>query len=82
MSMLQQFVVYGSLVVQIGLLMVVAVYIGFRAGWWLDELRGGGMLFTILGAVLGVAAGFTSVYRLVMNALNSMPMGNGDSGKE
>lgn len=52
---------YGSL----GLELVVAVLIGAGGGYWLDQKLGTLPLFLLIGFVLGSAAGFLNIFRLI-----------------
>lgn len=68
---------YLGLVVQLGLTLVVAVLLGFYAGQWLDARFDSGMLFTIIGLIMGIGAGFRSVYEITKSALSR---GSGKDG--
>jgi F0F1-type ATP synthase assembly protein I len=59
---------YLGLVTQVGLTMLVSIGVGFGIGWFLDHKLATGGLFLIIFILLGVGAGFWSVYRLIMKA--------------
>lgn len=47
-----------------GITLVVAVVLGFLAGQWLDARLHSGILFTLIGALLGIAAAASSTVRV------------------
>ena len=49
-----------------GLTLALATGLFLGAGWWLDGRLGTVPLFTVLGAVVGAAAGFYSLYHHVI----------------
>ena len=51
----------------IGIGMVLAVFGGLFAGNWLDNKVGTSPFFTFLFLVMGVVAGFRSLYNLIRN---------------
>lgn len=57
---------YLTLVTQIGLRVVSSMPIGLGAGYYLDKWLDSGGLLLAVGIIVGVAGGFLSVYRLVM----------------
>ena len=63
------FALFG-IVVQVGLLMATSIFLGYRAGVWLDQLLERTVLFSVVGALLGIGAGFYTVYRLLMGVVN------------
>jgi len=65
----RQAVVWFALIAQVGIIMIVSIYLGYRIGLWADQLFSRGMLFTIIGALIGIAVGFASVYRLLMGVI-------------
>ncbi len=79
MSLWRRSLIYVSLVMQLGITMVVAVYLGFRVGWWLDELLNVSMVFTLIGTLLGTGAGFLSIYRLIMRTMERAGSGDDDT---
>ena len=66
-----------SLLTQIGLVVAVSILIGLVGGRWLDRILGIRHLFTVLGILLGLGAGFFSVFRLVKSTLK-----DGENGKD
>jgi len=69
-----------SLVTQVGLTMVIAIGLGFAGGHFLDGWLGTGYLFLVIGILLGIAAGFWNVYRMLLGAIGppSPPSENGE----
>ncbi len=66
---LRQLLAYLALISQLGLTMVVCIYLGFRLGVGADGYFGTKMLFTAVGSLLGTATGFVAIYRLVLRAM-------------
>ncbi len=54
-----------ALLTQIGLMMVASVGIGFFLGYFVDNVTGNQIIFKVFGLVLGVIAGFFSIYQLI-----------------
>jgi len=50
---------------QIGWSLAAAMTLGCLGGWWLDKKLGTTPWLLILGAVLGMVAGFVELYRVV-----------------
>ncbi len=50
----------------VGLELVIPVALLTYGGYWLDERLGTLPLFLVLGVVLGMAVGFTTVFRRVL----------------
>lgn len=50
---------YGT----VGLDFAVAVVIGFLGGWWLDNKLGSKPWLSVVGLLLGVAAGFNLLFK-------------------
>lgn len=48
----------------VGIELVIAMLIGWYGGRWLDEKLGTEKTFALIGLVLGLAAGFRSLFRL------------------
>ena len=82
MTILRQAVAFSGLVIQLGLVIVVAIYLGFRLGGWLDALTGQRMIFSGLGAVLGIASGFAAAYRMIMSMIRQQESGVQDHGDQ
>lgn len=54
-----------SLITQVGLSVVVSALLGILLGRWIDGLLGTGLVATIIGTILGLAAGGVSAFRLI-----------------
>lgn len=54
---------------QAGVTLAVAVGVGLFAGQWLDGRLGSGLVFTLIGAFVGLAAALTSMVRIYRAAL-------------
>lgn len=52
----------------IGLTLVIATVIGLAAGYYLDQWLGTAPWLTLIGLVLGIAAGFVNLFRSVKRA--------------
>lgn len=80
MTILRHAAAFSGLIIQLGLVIVVAIYLGFRLGRWLDALTGQQMIFSGLGAVLGVVSGFAAAYRIIMSMVSGQESGVQDHG--
>ncbi len=69
MTIRREMLVWFSLVAQLGIIMSVSIYIGYRAGFWLDQVTGTRMWFPIGGTLVGVVSGFYSLYRLMAKVM-------------
>ncbi len=58
-----------AVVTQIGVIMVVCVFAGVWIGNWIDSKLGTTGIFLIVCILLGVAAGFMNVYRVLTKGL-------------
>ena len=58
------YVEYASLA-SVGTQVVVSTFMGFGAGYWLDKWLGTTPALTMVFTLLGVAAGFLNLYRVV-----------------
>jgi len=56
---------------QLGFVLAAGVAIGLFAGWYLDSLAHMSPFFTILGALVGMAAGLYSCARIARDFLES-----------
>lgn len=54
----------AGLASSIGIVLVVATFIGFFFGKWLDEKLGTGPWLMLLFTLMGIAAGFIEVFRI------------------
>jgi len=50
----------------LGIELVVSVLIAGGAGWWLDKRFGTSPWLTVIGVVIGAAAGLRSAYRVMV----------------
>ncbi len=55
----------------IGLVLAISVALGAVGGWWLDGYLGTAPWLTVLGLVLGTAAGFCELIREVNRSSDS-----------
>ncbi len=60
---------YIVLLTEIGLTIAASVLVGYYLGTRIDALVGTQLVFTMLGAALGVGSGFYSAYRLISKQL-------------
>jgi len=58
-----------SLLTQVGLTVVVSTGLGLLLGRWIDGLLGTGLIATLVGTALGVAAGGYSAFRLIQGTI-------------
>jgi ATP synthase protein I len=56
----------------IGLALVIATVIGLAGGYYLDRWLGTSPWLTLIGLVLGIAAGFVNLFRSVRRAEKSI----------
>lgn len=54
-----------AMVSQIGITMIVCVFVGVWVGGWLDEKAGTTGIFLIICTILGVISGFMNIYKLL-----------------
>jgi F0F1-type ATP synthase assembly protein I len=59
-----------SLLTEVGLMIVVSGAIGFGAGYLIDSFFGFELLFKLSGLIVGLAAGFYSVYKLILSTFD------------
>ena len=59
-----------SLLTEVGLMIVVSGAIGFGAGYLIDIFFNFELLFKLSGLIIGLAAGFYSVYKLLMSTFD------------
>jgi F0F1-type ATP synthase assembly protein I len=59
-----------SLLTEVGLMIVVSGAIGFGAGYLIDSFFGFELLFKLSGLIVGLAAGFYTVYKLLMSTFD------------
>jgi len=63
-----------SQAVMLGVNWAVGMAVFTFAGYWIDQKRGGGLIFTVAGILLGLAYGAYEVWKLV-RALNAHAQG-------
>lgn len=59
-----------SLLTEVGLMIVSAAGIGFGLGYLIDSFLGFELLFKLTGLIAGLAAGFYSVYKLLISTFD------------
>ncbi len=59
-----------SLLTEVGLMIVVSGAIGFGAGYLIDNFFNFELLFKLSGLIVGLAAGFYSVYKLILSTFD------------
>jgi len=59
-----------SLLTEVGLIIIVSAGIGFGAGYLVDSFFGFELLFKIPGLIVGLAAGFYTVYKLLISTFD------------
>ena len=72
-----------SLVTQVGLTMVIAIGVGFAAGFYVDRWLDTGHTFLIVGILFGIGAAFWNVYRVLLKGfVPPASAGEGDETKD
>ena len=72
-----------GLVTQIGLTVVVAIGLGFAAGFYVDRWLDTDHTFLIVGILFGIGAAFWNVYRLLLKGfIPPGSAGDDDSGDD
>lgn len=59
-----------SLVTEVGLIIIVSAGLGFSLGYLLDNLLAFELVFKMLGLLTGLAAGFYSVYKILISTFD------------
>lgn len=59
-----------SLLTEVGLLIAAAAAVGFGFGYLIDNFLGFELLFKLSGLIVGLAAGFYSVYKLLISTFD------------
>ena len=77
MPILREAAAHLSLLMQIGILIAACIFLGFFAGSWLDRRFATGMIFTTVGAIMGVGAGFWAAYQTIMKVSRDSKDANG-----
>lgn len=55
-----------GLITQIGMIMIIPIFVGLFGGKWLDDQLNTGNIFLLLGIILGVVIAFLNLYRYTM----------------
>lgn len=71
-----------GLVTQVGLTIAVCIVVSLLLGLWIDNTFGTKPWATLLFALLGIAAGSYSVYRMVSEAIRAAEEGEGDASSK
>jgi F0F1-type ATP synthase assembly protein I len=67
---------------QFGFTLAVSVVLGYLAGHWLDDRLNTGIIFTLIGVLLGLVAAVTSTVRLYRALLRkTIDSPRGDPGE-
>ncbi len=61
-----------SLITQIGIYLIVTIFMCFYFGVFLDNILKTNYVFTVISIIIGVLSGFIGVYKLVMKEVNRM----------
>ena len=64
---------------QFGITLAVSVVLGFFAGQWLDEHLNTGVIFTLIGVLLGLVASVSNTVRLYRALLRKLEAEEADS---
>ena len=56
---------------QFGVTLAVSVVLGYFAGHWLDDRLGTGIIFTLVGVLLGLVAAVLNTVRLYRTLMNN-----------
>lgn len=59
-----------SLLTEVGLIIVISAGIGFGTGYLIDNFLNFELLFKLSGLIVGLAAGFYSVYKLLISSFD------------
>jgi hypothetical protein len=59
--------------INVGTTFAVAVALFAGGGYWLDQRRGGGILWTLVGAGLGLAYGAYEIWMMIRKIENTPP---------
>ena len=59
-----------SLLTEVGLIIVISAGIGFGFGYLIDNLLSFNLFFKLSGLLIGLAAGFYSVYKLLISTFD------------
>lgn len=59
-----------SLLTEVGLIIIISAGIGFGFGYLVDSFLNFNLFFKLLGLFIGLAAGFYSVYKLLISTFD------------
>ena len=59
-----------SLLTEVGLIIVISAGIGFGMGYLIDNFLNFNLFFKLVGLFIGLAAGFYSVYKLLISTFD------------
>ena len=59
-----------SLLTEVGLIIVISAGIGFGLGYLIDNFLNFNLFFKLIGLFIGLAAGFYSVYKLLISTFD------------
>ncbi|MBN1493632.1 MAG: AtpZ/AtpI family protein [Candidatus Omnitrophica bacterium] len=62
---------YLMLISQLGFTMVWTILVSFAAGYWIDKRFTTSPLWTIVFLILGIAAGFWTVYKIIIKKIDA-----------
>ena len=65
----QEILKHLTLITELGLTMVSTILVGFALGYFIDKHAGQFPVWTIVFLLLGIIAGFWSVYKLIMSKI-------------
>lgn len=58
-----------ALITQIGFMFITTILLSIFLGNKIDSIFNSGIIFKIIFIILGVASGFISVYKIIMNSI-------------
>ncbi len=58
-----------ALITQIGFMFITTILLSIFLGNKIDSIFNSGIIFKIIFIILGVASGFLSVYKIIMNSI-------------
>jgi F0F1-type ATP synthase assembly protein I len=67
---------------QFGITLAVSVVLGYLAGHWLDDRLNTGIIFTIIGVLLGLVAAVLNTVRLYRALFENAPAQTKESARE
>ncbi len=67
----REFIRYLSIASNVGINLVVSIFVGFAIGYGLDKLFGTSPYLTIIFFVLGIITGFKYLFKIALRAGNN-----------